>query len=203
MSTTAPRMTQVYGADPVDGVTILRNATNLGKAASLERGVRAATFDVLFFCDADLVGFRPEHVEAIVRPVIAGEYDMFIGVRGNMMQTAVRAFALNSGERALRKEIWFELPDYFKHRYRVEAGLNFFVKHHTRKGLGWKEFDYTHVVKESKYGILKGTILRWWMNFDVASAYLSYPIIHWRSGTNRGRLESRGLGELRRPTLDI
>ena len=170
-----------------DGVTVLRNATNLGKAASLERGVRAATFDILLFCDADLVGFRPEHVEAIVRPVIAGEYDMFIGVRGNMMQTAVRAFALNSGERALRKEVWFGLPDYFKHRYRVEAGLNFCVKHRGGKGLGWKAFDYTQVLKESKYGILRGTILRWWMNFDVASAYLSYPIIYWRLRHKSGK----------------
>jgi glycosyltransferase involved in cell wall biosynthesis len=164
----------------IDGVTLLRNERNLGKAASLERGVRAASFDTLFFCDADLVGFKPEHVEAIVRPVIDGEYDMFIGVRRNIMQTAVHAFALNSGERALRKEIWFGLPDFFKHRYRVEAGLNFFVKHQTEKGLGWKEFDYTHVIKESKYGILIGTILRWWMNFDVASACLSYPVILWR-----------------------
>lgn len=178
-------------SEPTDGVSVLRNGRNLGKAASLDRGARAASFDVILFCDADLVGLKPEHVEAIVQPVISGEYDMFIGVRGNVLQTTVRAFALNSGERALRKETWFALPAFFKHRYRVEAGLNFYVKHGTARGLGWKVFDYTQVIKESKYGILKGTVLRWWMNFDVACAYLSYPILYWQLRRNSRNAHTR------------
>jgi pimeloyl-ACP methyl ester carboxylesterase len=171
----------------VPGVTVLRNAANLGKAESMERAARAARFDVLFFCDADLVGFGPEHVEAIIRPVVTGQYDMFIGIRGNLMQTAFHAIALNSGERALRKEVWFGLPDYFKHRYRIEAGLNHYVKQTGAKGFGWKQFDYTHRIKEAKYGVLRGTGLRWWMNFDVVSAYLRYPIM--------GRLSRRRVAE--------
>ena len=162
----------------MDSVRLLRNERNLGKAGSLERGVRAASFDIVFFCDADLVDFRPEHVEAIVRPVVDGQYDMFVGVRGNILQTMVRAWALNSGERALRKEIWFSLPMYYKHRYRVEAGLNYYVRNYTSKGLGWRVFDYSQLLKETKYGFPRGTLLRLWMYFDVASAYLSYRIIY-------------------------
>jgi len=107
---------------------------------------------------------------------------MFVGLRANMLQTMVQAWALNSGERALRKEVWHSLPRYYKHRFRVEAGLNYYVKHYTSKGLRWKKFDYSQTLKESKYGFLWGTLLRWWMNFDVASAYLSYPL-------NRRRLD--------------
>ena len=164
----------------IEGVTVLRNAANLGKAASMERGVRAATFDTLFFCDADLVGFRPDHAEAIIHPVVSGEYDMFIGLRGDRMQGTVHAIALYSGERALRKGTWFALPDYYKHRYRIEAGLNHYVKHTTAKGFGWTRFDYTHRLKETKYGFVRGTGLRWWMNFDVVATYLSSPIVEWR-----------------------
>lgn len=165
-------------ASRAGNVTVLVNEHNLGKAASMERGVRNATHEVIFFCDADLIGFTPEHAETIIRPVITGVYDMFIGMRGNFMQRAVRAWGLNSGERALRKTVWRRLPEYYKHRYRIEVGLNYYVKHHTRKGFSWRIFDYSQPIKESKYGVVRGTFLRWLMNFDVLCAYASSPLIY-------------------------
>ena len=153
------------------GVTVIKNDANLGKGASLEKGVKATKNDIIFFCDADLINFKARHAEAIIEPVRNGTYDMFIGIRQNFMQRTVRAWALNSGERALRKKIWQDLPDYFKHRFRVEAGLNFHVKHFTKHGFGSKMFDYSQPIKESKYGIIWGTLLRCWMNFDVLMAY--------------------------------
>ncbi len=159
------------------GVTLIENERNIGKAGSMERGVARARNDVIFFCDADLRGFRREHVEAIISPVLEGSHDMYIGMRGNFMQRAVRLWGLNSGERALRKHTWNTLPNFYKHRYRVEAGLNRHVKECGQKGMGWKIFDYTQPIKESKYGIIRGTILRLWMNVDVATAYVAYPLI--------------------------
>jgi len=153
-------------------VTILQNGKNAGKAESMERGVRRAKNDVIFFCDADLAGFRADHAEAILAPVLKGEYEMSIGERGNLSQQAVKAWALLSGERALRKRIWDELPRYYKHRYRIEAGLNAYVRHRTQKGLYARAYDYSQPVKESKYGLLRGTFLRWWMNVDVFFAYI-------------------------------
>lgn len=153
------------------GVKVIRNEKNIGKGASLDKAVQVAKNELLFFCDADLIGFKARHAESIIEPVLNGVYDMFIGMRGNFMQKTVRAWALNSGERALRKEIWQKLPDYYKHRYRVEVGLNHYVKNFTNRGFGAKVFDYAQPVKESKYGIVRGTILRWWMNFDVLKAY--------------------------------
>ncbi len=168
------------------GVTVLINEHNLGKAASMERGVKEAKHDVIFFCDADLIGFTSEHAEAIVRPVIDGSYDMFIGMRGNFMQRAVRSWGLNSGERALRKTVWYCLPEYYKHRYRIEVGLNYYVKNYTHNGFNWRMFDYTQPIKESKYGVVRGTILRWSMNFDVLCAYVSSPFMHSRLIRSKG-----------------
>lgn len=155
-----------------EGVKVIRNEKNIGKGASLDKGIGLAKNDLLFFCDADLINFKARHAEAIIEPVLKGEHDMFIGIRGNFMQKTIRAWALNSGERSLRKEVWQKLPDYYKHRYRVEVGLNHYVKNFTSRGFSAKVFDYVQPVKESKYGIVRGTILRWGMNFDVIKAYI-------------------------------
>jgi len=160
-------------------VTLIRHTVNRGKGASMDEGVRRASNDVIFFCDADLLGFTTADAEDIMTPVLDGTHDMFIGMRGNFMQRAVHAWGLNSGERALRKSTWNSLPSYYKYRYRIEAGLNRHVKAFGTTGLGWRHFTYTQPIKESKYGLLRGTWLRWWMNIDVISAYLAYPLIGW------------------------
>jgi len=153
-----------------DKVTLLKNSTNRGKGYSMQRGVDATNADIIFFCDADLNGLTPDIVHQIISPVITGQNYMYIGVRNNIMQKAVTLFALNSGERALKRELWDKLPENFKHRYRIEAGLNFIAKKKFG-GYGWEKFDYYQTLKEKKYGIISGTLLRWWMNYDVLYAY--------------------------------
>ena len=160
-------------------VLLLKNKQNKGKAYAMQSGVEATTANILFFCDADLKGLTTEIVNQIITPVINKQYDMFIGVRNNVMQKSITLFALNSGERALTRELWNKLPEIFKYRYRIEAGLNFIAK--TKgKGYGWKRFAYYQTLKEKKYGFLKGTVLRWWMNFDVAYAYL-LVLLKWKN----------------------
>lgn len=157
-------------------VNLLKNSTNKGKAHAMQQGVDATDADILFFCDADLKKLTPEIIKRIIQPVINKEYDMYIGVRDNVMQKAVTLFALNSGERAVRRELWEKLPEHFKYRYRIEAGLNFIAKTQGN-GYGWNKFEYFQTLKEKKYGFFRGTALRWWMNIDVGYAYF-LSIIH-------------------------
>lgn len=164
-------------------VRYLKNPQNLGKAQSLDRAIQSTDADLLFFCDADLKGLTPAIVEQIVEPVRQNQCDMFIGLRANLMQRAVPLFAVNSGERALRREVWENLPGGFKRGYRVEAGLNYFAKHHFR-GFGARRFPYSQSIKEAKYGVWRGTGLRWRMNYEVSLAYL-------RAMLDRLRLSSR------------
>ncbi|MBI2674084.1 MAG: alpha/beta fold hydrolase [Candidatus Zambryskibacteria bacterium] len=152
-------------------VKYLRNDKNIGKAESMERGVRSTNASILFFCDADLINITKEIIQDIITPVIDGKFSMFIGLRGNIMQKTVHLFAINSGERALTREVWEKLPYYFKYKYRVEAGLNYYVRKYFG-GFGVKTFNYSQPIKEKKYGFLRGTYLRWSMNIDVFLAYL-------------------------------
>lgn len=159
-------------------VKYIKNKENKGKGYSMNVGVNYTKADVIFFCDADLIGLTPEIIEETIRPVLNREADMFIAIRGNIMQKTVKLFAVNSGERALRREIWERLPEFYKYRFRIEAGLNHYVKRYGR-GFGYKIFSYAQPIKEIKYGFFKGTSLRWWMNFDVLMAWMSCLFMRW------------------------
>jgi len=152
-------------------IKYFKNDVNRGKAYSMDKGVKHSSSDIIFFCDSDLNGLTPKIVEQIISPVLNNEYDMFIGIRNNLSQKIFTPFAINSGERALHKEIWESLPVFYKTRYRIEVGLNYFVRLF-RRGFGYKQFSYSQTLKEVKYGFLKGTFFRWWMNLDVVMAFL-------------------------------
>lgn len=153
-------------------VRLLVNEHNRGKAYSMDRGVKESTGDVIFFCDADLVGLTPEMVLDIVEPVLEKKYDMFIGIRNNVMQKSFLPFALNSGERAMRKEVWQRLPQFYKYRFRIEAGLNFMVYFMGSLGMGYKVMSYYQTLKEKKYGFWRGEWQRQKMNFDVVIGWV-------------------------------
>lgn len=159
-------------------VQYLRNPSNLGKASAMEKGVKASTGDVLFFCDADLKGLEPEIIEEIVRPVLEEKTDMFIGMRANKMQHVTRFSALLSGERALKRELWEKLPEYYKQKFRIEVGLNQYAEHYGR-GYQYKKFEnYFQTLKEVKYGFFEGFKRRMLMYWDVYVAYLTFNLFH-------------------------
>lgn len=159
-------------------VTYLRNPRNLGKSAAMERGVEASTGEILFFCDADLVGLKPEIIETIIQPVIDEETDMSIGVRGNKMQRITKFSALLSGERALKRELWEQLPAYYKKNFRIETGLNKYAKHYG-KGFVYHLFDdYFQTLKEVKYGFIDGFKRRMLMYWDMYLAALTFQFLH-------------------------
>jgi esterase/lipase len=157
-------------------IRLIENKVNKGKAFSMDVGVKSTKASILFFCDADLKGLKSKQIEEIILPVLNNKFDMFIGVRGNFMQRTIKKWAINSGERSLKREIWEKLPAYYKYRYRIEAGLNNYVRFFGEKGFGYKVFNYSQTLKESKYGFFKGTFLRWWMNLDVFMAVLRFHI---------------------------
>lgn len=152
------------------GVRYLKNMSNKGKSYGMQKGVEATLAPILFFCDADLQGLTPEIIERIISPVQAKTVSMFIGIRNNVMQKTIHLFAINSGERALRRELWEKLPEKFKHRFRIEVGLNYIAN---KYGNGYDSavLNYYQTIKEKKYGFFKGTILRWLMNIDVGYAW--------------------------------
>jgi glycosyltransferase involved in cell wall biosynthesis len=169
-------------------IQYIQNQKNLGKGKSLDIAIEAASGDIFFFCDADVKGLRRSVVNAIVAPVQSGKVEMFIGMRNRKIFVLRFIFvflALLGGERAMTRSLWEILPEFYKKRFRVEAGLNFFAAHYKR-GFRFKVFHgLTQTIKEKKYGFLRGFKSRMGMTFDSVVAFLvlrfyEYPKFVWR-----------------------
>jgi polyisoprenyl-phosphate glycosyltransferase len=146
-----------------NGMRAIRLEENRGKGAALLAGVEACQSDVLIFLDADLVNLRPEHVEALVAPVVKGEADMSTAIfRGGRWRTdwAQRLVPSITGQRALRKDFFLSIPGVEQSRFGLETAI---TQEAIMRGLRictvpWE--GVTHVLKEEKLGFVRGTCER-------------------------------------------
>lgn len=154
-------------------VTVIRVEPNQGKGHAMDVGVAHANTDVIFFADADIVGLTHTMIAETVGPVLDGDCDMFILMRNRKIYLLHRLMAfipLLGGERALTKQLWEILPDRYKNRFRIEAGLNFYAIHHG-KGIKYRVFPgISQTVKEAKFGFTEGIRRRLSMFWEVFAA---------------------------------
>ena len=160
-------------------VRYLKNDLNQGKGYSLERASKATDAGVFLFCDADFLNLTPEILEAVIMPVVNNKCDMFVGIYETSFHKyfdkilALTAFpaGINSGLRSVRRNVWEALPSYYKHGYKLESGLNYLVKWKFNGPL-YEHTSYRQVSNESKRGIIKGTIIRLKMGFEVIGEFM-------------------------------
>lgn len=179
-------------------VTVIRVEPNQGKGHAMDLGVAHAGTDVVFFSDADIMGLNHSMIDATVSPVLSGDCDMFILMRNRKIYLLHRLMAfipLLGGERALSKHLWETLPDRYKDRFRIEAGLNFYAIHHGN-GLKYRVFPgISQTVKEVKFGFSEGLVRRLSMFWEVFAAAWD---LQWNDlpTSARARRVSAGLAAL-------
>ncbi len=153
-----------------DGVTAVQLPRNMGKGGAMVAGARRATAEFIAFLDADLLHMTPSHVEALVTPVISEETDMTIGIfKGGRPRTdwAQVIAPFISGQRALRREEFLSIPDLEDTRYGVEVAI---TKYARASGLRIRTvtlMGMTHPMKEEKIGLIRGTISRMTMYWEI------------------------------------
>lgn len=154
------------------GARVIRLKTNSGKGAALDRGVRESCYDTLLFLDGDLKGVTPELIQNIGMPVLNRECIMCIAIR----DLPFRNFPpVLSGTRALKKSLWEAIPESYKEGYKVEVALNY-----SGCKLGEVRFvavtNLHHIIKEKKYGLMRGVKKRAKMIGDLMTISLTLYI---------------------------
>src|SRR5680860_617263 len=56
-------------------ITLIENATNMGKTLSVKRGLEKIRNEVVLFLDADLVGLTKKNISDLVYPVLKGQVE--------------------------------------------------------------------------------------------------------------------------------
>jgi len=162
-----------------------------GKGEAMHAGVAATDAEVIVFLDADLIGLRSEHIDALVQSVLDGA-GMACGLfdRGPLLNPVfVHLLPTLTGERALRREMFEALTPEFVHGYRIEAGLNSLAK---ERGIPVVRFvcpGMWHRPKEEKLGPFRGFLAKISMLLTAVLAYLL-----WRFRRRTGRRKGRVLG---------
>jgi len=143
------------------GVKVLEGPEREGKGRAMRKGVKSTDAKIIAFFDADLIGLSPEHITQLVQPILKNEAEMVVGIRDRIGETPMFLLKIDpllafGGERALKREIFDNLPERFSRGFEIETALNFYcqvnkipVKYVKLKGLKM-------IIKEKKYGFLKG-----------------------------------------------
>lgn len=88
------------------GITLIENEKNLGKTLSVKKGVEAARNDLIMMLDADLQGLDYDSIEKLAQPVLSGEVDWSLSLRGNSLGVMKLArMDWVSGERVIPKKL--------------------------------------------------------------------------------------------------
>lgn len=66
--------------EKIDGIKFIKHEKNMGKGASLKRGFKEATGDIIVIQDADLE-YAPEEIPKLIQPIIDGKADVVYGSR--------------------------------------------------------------------------------------------------------------------------
>lgn len=184
--------------DSFPTVRIISHRKNRGKADALLTGAKEAKNEILFFCDADLIGLKEDHLEEMIVPVIEGKVRMMVGYQEHMnvfkfqgwyrllMRCFKRLFGGKKiffpkmdefvkglgGEKVLFKKDFLKISGLKGADYRVE---HFLIDYYQKRGWPFSYYclkGVSHPHKVAKWGIVKGGIKEIKAWFSFASQYL-------------------------------
>lgn len=176
-ATVALQFAQRQKTPEAPAVRVINLPVNRGKGGAMFAGATATDADVIIFFDADLIGLKPEHVERILKPVLEGEAAMSIGVfRGGRLSTDMAQILVPyiSGQRALLRDLFTEIPGIERTRSGVEIALTLHFRRNRYPVAMVTVEGVTHTMKEEKLGWARGVWARAKMYAEIGKAFLRY-----------------------------
>ncbi len=163
-------------AEAVPNVRVITLPRNGGKGGAMRLGAMQTDADILLFLDADLMGLTERHVHDLLAPVCTEQATMAMGIfKGGRLWTDMAQFFAPAitGQRAIRREIFLQIPDLESVGYGIELAINDYVH---RQGLARQDVTLrgvSHPMKEEKLGWARGAASRWRMYRQMLDYHLS------------------------------
>ncbi len=154
------------------GATVYQLPVKNGKGAAMQHGLAHAETEVVAFFDADLKGFKADHAERIVLPVLKGARVMNVGLRdrGGLITGLMHYLPLIGGERAMYRHVFEAIPDRYKQGFMIESALNYYCRSRKLTYGGVKLPGIKIVHKYEKVGYWRGFIEYVKMSLEIIKA---------------------------------
>ncbi|MGO8670833.1 MAG: glycosyltransferase family 2 protein [Capsulimonadaceae bacterium] len=166
-------------ASAIPRVRAIQLPVNRGKGGAMRAGALLTDADVLVFFDADLTGLTAQHVRDLIAPVCAGEVTMATGVLygGRFATDIAQAVSPGiTGQRAIRRDVFLQIPDLDNVGYGIELAINCYVLHngYTRQRVRLR--GISHPMKEEKLGWAPGFAARCVMYWQMLRFRVFYEL---------------------------
>jgi len=155
---------------------VVEHPQTMGKAVSMRDGLLLASSDIVMFLDGDLLGLTPQHIRAMLAPMLeGGKYRASLGVfaggrRATTMAQKIAPFI--SGQRACYKRDLEDFRGWEHVGFGIETALNryfqeqgIFVRVVELEGLSQR-------MKEEKRGFLRGFGARMRMYWEILRTWI-------------------------------
>ncbi len=167
------------------GAKVVRRQTEAGgagsKAQALEAGVAASGADAFLFCDADLAGLTPGHLDAICRPWLEGRAAMSVGwFDYGLWNPVVKRLAPTTGERLVPRWVWESVSPAKRSGYSIEIMINEVIAEGRLPTTARILAGVTHRTKRAKYGRHAGRRETWRMFWHLIGLP-TLGVVRWRT----------------------
>lgn len=150
------------------GARVIRRQRGGSKAHAMEAGVRAGDADAVLFVDADLLGLRSYHLDAICKPFVEGRAVMSIGTFDyGIWNPLVLRFPPTTGERVVPRWVFDAVPPSKLEGYTIEVMLNEVVAEARLPTSARVMKGVTHRTKRDKFGVVEGWRRTWRMFWQL------------------------------------
>jgi len=136
-----------------------------GKGNALKQGLKVTNAEIIAFFDADLIGLNEEHVNSLVQPVLAGKAVMCVGIRDRLFGLPENISKIDpllavGGERVIERKFLEKIPEEHFEGFAIETAINHYCLANKLKVEYVLLNKLTHVLKEKKWGIVRGFFSR-------------------------------------------
>ena len=164
------------------GAKVVRRDTASGsKANAMELGVAETDADAVLFCDADVVGLTPAHLDDVCRPYVEGRAAMSVGwFDYGMLNPLVRRLPPTSGERLVPRWVWESVHPDKRTGYSIEIMINEVIAEGRLPTSVRIMPGVTHRTKRHKLGVRKGYRETWRMFWHLIGLPVT-GVVRWRT----------------------